>query len=112
MNRAPASIAADTSAQIAASRSRSAAPPPATGKRPSITCAANPGRSPSSLTWMILVRSLSLSTGYGTTIWRQEAGPGSSRFPSGPVAHDSEVTSSSLIASSGGLVTWANSCVK
>ena len=37
---------------------------------------------------------------------------GRSRFCSGPVMVPSEVTSSSLIASSGGLVTWANSWVK
>ena len=39
-------------------------------------------------------------------------GAGSSRFCSAPVEVSREVTSSSLIASSGGLVTWANSCAK
>ncbi len=47
--RAPPSIAAVTSAQISASRPRRAAPPPATRYRPSATCAAKPGRLPSSL---------------------------------------------------------------
>ena len=42
-------------------------------------------------------------------IWWQERGPGSSRLPSGPTEDDSEVMSSSLMASSGGLVTWAKS---
>ena len=37
---------------------------------------------------------------------------GSSRLPSGPSVDGSEVTSSSRMASSGGLVTWANSWVK
>ncbi len=62
--------------------------------------------------WMIFARSPSLSTGYGSTICRQEAGPGSKKLRSGPVDDASEVTSSSLIASSGGLVTWANSWEK
>jgi hypothetical protein len=43
---------------------------------------------------------------------RQCAGVGSSRLPSGPIGLLSEVTSSSRMASSGGLVTWANSWVK
>ena len=51
-------------------------------------------------------------TGNGSTIWRQDAGPGSSRLCSGPVVVPSEVISSSLIASSGGFVTCANSWVK
>ena len=110
--RAPSSIAADASAQISASRWRSARPPPATGYRPSITWAANPGRSPSELTCTILARSLSLMTGKGSTTWRQDAGEGSNRFCSGPVVLASEVTSSSRMASSGGFVTWANSWVK
>ena len=62
--------------------------------------------------WMILLRSLSLITGYGSTICRQEAGPGSNRLPSGPVETSSEVTSSSRMASSGGFVTCANSWEK
>ncbi len=109
---APRAIAADTSAQISSSRSRSAAPPPATWYRPSTTWGAKPGRSPSSLMWMILLRSLPLMTGNDSTIWRHDAGPGSKRLPSGPVEDSSEVTSSSRIASSGGLVTWANSWEK
>ena len=37
---------------------------------------------------------------------------GSSKFPSPPAPVKTEVTSSSRIASSGGLVTWAKSCLK
>ena len=36
----------------------------------------------------------------------------SSRFPSPPAPVKTDVTSSSRIASSGGLVTWAKSCLK
>ena len=36
-------------------------------------------------------------------------GPGSSRLPSGPTEEESDVMSSSLMASRGGLVTWAKS---
>ena len=62
------------------------APPPATGSnRPSTTWAAKPGRSPSSLMCTILARSSLPITGNGSTIWRQDAGAGSSRFCSGPM---------------------------
>ena len=62
--------------------------------------------------WMILFSSLPPMTGNGSTIWRHDAGPGSKRLPSGPVEDSSEVTSSSRIASNGGLVTCANSWEK
>ncbi len=39
-------------------------------------------------------------------------GPASSRLASGPTDDDTAVTTSSRMASSGGLVTWANSCLK
>ena len=68
--------------------------------------------SPSALTCQILASSSLSMTGRGSTICRQDAGPGASRFCSGPMVPDSEVTISSRIASSGGLVTWANSSVK
>ena len=44
--------------------------------------------------------------------WRQCAGVAASAFCSGPIDVASEVTSSSRIASSGGLVTCAKSWVK
>ena len=90
----------------------SAGPPPCTRNRPSIKAHWKPGRSPSALTCQILARSSLSITGLGSTIWRQEAGEGASRFCSGPMLPAIEVTSSSRIASSGGLVTWANSWVK
>ena len=71
-----------------------------------------PGMSPSRLMCRILVRSSLEITGNGSTTCRQEAGVGSSRLASGPIEPYSEVTSSSRIASSGGLVTWANSWLK
>ena len=46
------------------------------------------------------------------TIWRQDSGSGTSRFRSGPTVDSIDVTSSSRIWSSGGLVTWAKSCLK
>ena len=66
----------------------------------------------STLTWMIFASSSLSSTGNDSVTWRQDAGVGSSRLRSGPIDVDSEVTSSSRIASSGGFVTWANSCEK
>ena len=46
------------------------------------------------------------------TIWRHESGPGESRLPSGPIDELSDVTSASKLASSGGFVTCAKSCLK
>ncbi len=51
-------------------------------------------------------------TGMGRMICRHDSAEGSNRLPSGPRVDDSEVTNSSRMASSGGLVTWANSWVK
>ena len=45
-------------------------------------------------------------------ICRHDSGRGSSRLPSGPMVDSIEVTSCSRIASSGGLVTCANTCLK
>ena len=45
-------------------------------------------------------------------ICRQLSGSGFSRLRSGPIVDSIDVTSSSRIASSGGLVTCANSCLK
>ena len=39
-------------------------------------------------------------------------GVSSNRLPSDPTNASTEVTSSSRMASSGGLLTWANSCLK
>jgi len=70
------------------------------------------GMSPSRLMCRIFT-SWSLSiTGKCTTTCRQEAGPASSRLPSGPSVPLNEVTSSSRIASRGGFVTCANSWLK
>jgi hypothetical protein len=51
-------------------------------------------------------------TGMGRTIWRHDSAVGLEQVGLGPRVDRSEVTSSSRMASSGGLVTWANSWVK
>ena len=66
----------------------------------------------SSPTQRSLATSSLLRTGYLTSIWRHGSGVGSSRLPSGPMVEAIDVISSSRIASSGGLVTCANSCLK
>ncbi len=71
-----------------------------------------PGMSPSALMWMSLASSSLSITGKGSVTLRQEAAFGSSRLPCGPREDSSEVTSSSRMASSGGLVTCAKSWVK
>ncbi len=71
-----------------------------------------PGMSPSALMWMSLASSSLSITGKGRVTLRQDAAVGSSRLDWGPIEDSSEVTSSSRMASSGGLVTCANSWVK
>jgi len=50
--------------------------------------------------------------GVGSLIWWAESGVGSSRFRSGPIVVSTAMTISSRIASTGGFVTWAKSCLK
>src|SRR5258706_10522 len=50
--------------------------------------------------------------GYLIPIWRHDSGSGFSRFRSGPIVEPIDVTSSSRMASRGGFVTCANSCLK
>lgn len=71
-----------------------------------------PGMSPSALMCMSLASSSLSITGKGRATLRQDAAFGSRRLPEGPSTERSEVTSSSRMASSGGLVTCANSWVK
>ena len=52
------------------------------------------------------------STGVGSDSWRQASGPGSRRLPSGPTAVSTAMMISSRIASTGGFVTCAKSCLK
>ena len=67
-----------------------------------------PGRSNStSLPSSSLVR-----MGVGSSVCRHDSAEGSSRFPSPPIVVDTWVTSSSRMASRGGLVTCAKSCLK
>ena len=53
-----------------------------------------------------------LRIGVASLIWWAEAGAGSSRLPSGPIVVSAAITISSRIASIGGFVTWAKSCLK
>ena len=71
-----------------------------------------PGMSPSRLMCRILASSSLVITGNGSTTWRHDAGVGLEQVGLRADGADSEVTSSSRIASSGGLVTCANSWLK
>ena len=66
--------------------------------------------------WLVMWRSLAVSSllrmGDGMVICWQLSGSGLSRFRSGPTVLSIEVTSSSRMASRGGFVTWAKSCLK
>ena len=110
--RAPAAIASDASRRTRSIADASASAPPSTSYSPERTLQAKPGRSPSSLMWMSLASSSLSMTGYGSLRWRQDAGPGARRLRSGPMIRAMQVTSSSRIASSGGLVTCAKFCLK
>ncbi len=112
ITRAPFSMASSVSARHRSMAAAKASPPPATSYSPEMVAEANPGRLPSAFIPINLARSSLSSTGKGSTICRQDRGPGASRFCSGPITEDSEVTTASRIASSGGLVTCANSWEK
>ena len=60
----------------------------------------------------ILASSRCVRIGRFRITWRQLCGPGLSRLRSAPSATALLVTISSRMASMGGLVTWANSCLK
>jgi hypothetical protein len=66
----------------------------------------------SRLRWRSFSSSSLVRMGVLSLIWRQFSGRGSSRFCSEPIITSVPVTSSSRMASMGGLVTWANSCWK
>ena len=112
MIRAPRRSPADTSAQISSSAGahRRAAALDVVEAADDVR-RDSPGRSPSRLMWRILASSSLSMTGNGSTSWRHER---RRRLEQVGLRADgavpSEVTSSSRIASSGGLVTWANSC--
>ena len=111
MMRAPSAMACGhLGADLARARARSAAPPPATRYRPRTTCGGEARQvavvvDVDDLGELVVVedreRQHDLAAGGRAS--------GSSRLPSGPIVRRGEVTSSSRIASSGGLVTWANS---
>jgi hypothetical protein len=67
---------------------------------------------PRSLIWRSFASSSLLTMADFTFICRHASGPGFSRLDSGPMVEPIDVTSSSRIASSGGLVTCAKSWVK
>ena len=79
---------------------------------PRMTYAAKQARSPSALMWTIFASSSLSMTGKPNLTCLTCSGPSVSRLPSGPIVVPRLVTSSSRIASSGGFVTCANSCVK
>ena len=112
MIRAPAAIAFDTSAQISSSLALQRRAAAVTSKRPGI----DGDREARQVAVVVDVQDLGelvvVDDRERQHDLRQDAGPGASRLCSGPIVPASEVTSSSRMASSGGLVTWANSCEK
>ena len=52
------------------------------------------------------------STGDGRASWWAASAPGSRRLSSGPMDRSVAMMISSRIASTGGFVTWAKSCLK
>ena len=62
--------------------------------------------------FLIFKRSVLVRIGFSTFKTVQFSGFSSRRFPSSPTYTVVDVTISSRIASRGGLVTWANCCLK
>ena len=121
MRLAPCSIAVETlphTCPIAASSiaapcaDGTAASPSGSKKSPSMRTALKPFDASVASTIKSLARSSRSITGDGSEICRQLSGRASRRFPSGPIVPSIEVTVSSRIASSGGLVTWAKTWEK
>jgi len=106
----PRATAAETFSQISAIRARRDSAPPSGRYRPRTLRAAGIPSSPSRCrNWS----SWSLSmTGKSTATWRVRTRSVVSRLPEGPTEPRRLVTSSSRMASSGGLVTWAKDCTK
>ena len=115
--RAPSAIALLTSVRIASRARFNASPPPATRYRPLTTTAASSGYGPphqvgvvdvDDLGELVVVddRERQRQLPAALRAGREQVGLGADRGP------PTEVTTSSRMASSGGLVTWANNCWK
>ncbi|CFE41385.1 Uncharacterised protein [Mycobacterium tuberculosis] len=113
MIRAPSAIAAAAAPRTSSSAAASPAPPSETRYRQRITLDRNPCGRPLTLSLGSRLTSLASSwlrrIGWGSTIWWQEFWSGLSKSRSPPVVPCRLVTTSSRMASNGGLVTWANS---
>ena len=110
MNWAPLWMASSTSEHSSASRFSMAFSPLSTRySARSVTV----GRRPLEVSkcWILASSSLSI-TGKSSEICLACSGVAVSRLSSGPRPDFIDVTTSSRIESSGGLVTWANCCVK
>ncbi|MCY1233213.1 hypothetical protein D9M72_457450 [compost metagenome] len=106
----PRLMAPDTCSQISVRRARSAFSPPSGRYRPRTFMAI---LSPSGVSMLAILASWSLLiTGNGSETCGCRTCLVSSRLPFGPMAHIRDVTSSSRMASSGGLVTCAKDCTK
>ena len=108
----PASMALPTCSRMRWMAIRSPGPPSSTAYRHGTTSVDQWLWPPGPSTSTKLASCWSVITGWGVKIWRHDSGWGSSRLPSGPSQPQVAVMISSRMASSGGLVTWANSCWK
>ena len=104
----PSSIAWDTCRRSPSSASFRAPSPASRSYNADSVAERNPSRSNP----LILASSRSATMGDRNLNWRQCSGVSSNRFCSRPMKALKEVTSSSRMASRGGLVTWAKSCLK
>ena len=112
MMRAPSSMKSLTLLRMSSIAVRKPCAPSLTRYKPFTTTLRRCGMVPSSSMWMILASSSLSIIGNGNANWRQLSALAANRLASGPRVEPTEVTTSSRMASSGGLVTWANNCLK
>ena len=108
----PAAMAPLQALRSSSTASRSAGAPPLMGHSMGMVIEWKPWEWPLPSSWRSRSSSSLRSTGLASVIWRADSGVGSSRFPSGPIEVSTAMTISSRMASTGGFVTWANSCLK
>ena len=108
----PSAMASEACTCMLSMALRSPAPPSATGKSAGSVMERNARLSGPPSSARMRSRSSSVRTGVGTSSWWQESGVGSRRLRSGPTAVSIPMMISSRMASTGGFVTWAKSCLK
>ncbi len=108
----PSAMHSEALKRRSSSALRSPAPPSFARKRMGSVIALSPFEACPPSRPRIFSSSSLRSTGVGSESCRHASGPGSRRLPSGPTAVSTAMMISSRMASTGGFVTCAKSCLK